>query len=399
MQRLLVIWCPGILEPQEHGREARVFGAVVAALESFATRVDPVRPGVCAVPTRGPSRYFGGDGVLARMAAEAAAREMATDPVAGEPAGVGVADGLFAAVLAARAALGGDPVIVPRGRDPLLPGPVAGGHPRPARPRRPARPAGGPHPGRVRGAARPPCPGPVRRGRCPVPAGGPGDRGGAARLPSVLPPRRSRSDLGRNRRGGIGSRGGDTPGGVLGGLGRCGCPGRPGRGRSPGAARARGRGPGPTGQGAGAGGAGPAPPLDRARRGGRRSGEGPRPSWPGQTGPERADLRRAVAGTGPPTCPRRGPQPTAARPAHRRRRHAPWASAATGRPPPSPPACRWREDRGWRSPGGPDPGPPMSGGGRSGGGAAKPACRSSPPTPPTCSRGERGSWWLEATYD
>ena len=73
MQRLLAIWCPGILEEQEHGREARAFGAVVAALEAFATRVDPVRPGVCAVPTRGPSRYFGGDEVLARMAAEAVA--------------------------------------------------------------------------------------------------------------------------------------------------------------------------------------------------------------------------------------------------------------------------------------------------------------------------------------
>ncbi|MGD0381150.1 MAG: hypothetical protein ABSC30_14320 [Acidimicrobiales bacterium] len=127
MQRLLVIWCPGILEQQDHGREARVFGAVVAALESFATRVDPVRPGVCAVPTRGPSRYFGGDGVLATMAAAAVAREMATDPVAGEPAGVGVADGLFAAVLAARAAVGGGPVIVPVAQTPsfLAPWPVA----------------------------------------------------------------------------------------------------------------------------------------------------------------------------------------------------------------------------------------------------------------------------------
>ena len=73
MERLLAVWCPGLLEEQEQGREARVFGAVVAALEAFATRVDPVRPGVCAVPTRGPSRYFGGDEVLARMAAEAVA--------------------------------------------------------------------------------------------------------------------------------------------------------------------------------------------------------------------------------------------------------------------------------------------------------------------------------------
>jgi len=136
MERLLALWCPGILEEQEHGREARVFGAVVAALEAFATRVDPVRPGVCAVPTRGPSRYFGGDEALARMAAEAVAGGMAAEAVpggmaveavAGPSAGVGVADGLFAAVLAARAAVGAGPVIVPTGETPsfLVPWPVS----------------------------------------------------------------------------------------------------------------------------------------------------------------------------------------------------------------------------------------------------------------------------------
>jgi protein ImuB len=127
VQRLLAIWCPGILEEREHGREARAFGAVVGALEAFATRVDPVRPGVCAVPTRGPSRYFGGDEVLARMAAEAVAGAGPGVGSAREPAGVGVADGLFAAVLAARAALGGGPVIVPPGQTPsfLVPWPVA----------------------------------------------------------------------------------------------------------------------------------------------------------------------------------------------------------------------------------------------------------------------------------
>jgi protein ImuB len=118
MERLCAVWCPGISEEKEHGREARTFAAVVAALEVFATRVDPVRPGVCAVPTRGPSRYFGGDDVLARMAAEAVAGAMAAEAVAGQAAGIGVADGLFAAVLAASAALGARPVIVPPGQTP-----------------------------------------------------------------------------------------------------------------------------------------------------------------------------------------------------------------------------------------------------------------------------------------
>ena len=124
MQRLLAIWCPGILEEQEHGREARAFGAVVDGLETFATRVDPVRPGVCTVATRGPSRYFGGDEVLVTMAAEAVAGAMGPG---GQPAGVGVADGLFAAVLAARAAQPRGPVIVPPGETPsfLAPWPVA----------------------------------------------------------------------------------------------------------------------------------------------------------------------------------------------------------------------------------------------------------------------------------
>ncbi len=129
MQRLVAIWCPGILEERELGREARAFDAVVAALEAFATRVDPVRLGVCAVPTRGPSRYFGGDEVLAEMAAEAVAGVgVAGMGPARQPAGVGVADGLFAAVLAARAALNGEgPVIVAPGETPtfLDPWPVA----------------------------------------------------------------------------------------------------------------------------------------------------------------------------------------------------------------------------------------------------------------------------------
>jgi hypothetical protein len=102
-----------------------VFGALVAALETFAARVDPVRPGVCAVPTRGPSRYFGGDGVLARMAAVAVAG--VGIPGAGPAAGVGVADGLFAAVLAARVAFGAGAVVVPPGETPvfLAPWPVS----------------------------------------------------------------------------------------------------------------------------------------------------------------------------------------------------------------------------------------------------------------------------------
>lgn len=111
MERLLVVWCPDLLEERERGREARAFRCVVEALGSFAARVDPVRPGVCAVPTRGPARYFGGDEALVGLATEA---------LAGRRAGVGIADGLFAATLAARAALEAGPVVVPPGATPAF---------------------------------------------------------------------------------------------------------------------------------------------------------------------------------------------------------------------------------------------------------------------------------------
>jgi protein ImuB len=122
VERLLVVWCPRLLEEHEHGREARAFAAVTQTLRTLATRVDPVRPGVCAVPTRGPSRYFGGDAVLARLAGDAVTRE-----VAGLEVRVGVADGLFAAVLAARTAGVGEPVVVAPGETPrfLAPWPLS----------------------------------------------------------------------------------------------------------------------------------------------------------------------------------------------------------------------------------------------------------------------------------
>ena len=64
----------------------------------------PVRLGVCAFPARGPARFFGGEeAVVARLVEH-------IDDEEGAQAKVGVADGLFAAVLAARAEL-----IVPAG--------------------------------------------------------------------------------------------------------------------------------------------------------------------------------------------------------------------------------------------------------------------------------------------
>ncbi|HEV3354680.1 MAG TPA: DNA polymerase Y family protein [Acidimicrobiales bacterium] len=86
--------CPGLqLVAHDPDGEARAFEPVVAAVEAFCPRVEIVRPGVCAVATRGPSRYFGGDEALVARVTEAVA------DVGGQ---AGIADGPFAAELAAR---------------------------------------------------------------------------------------------------------------------------------------------------------------------------------------------------------------------------------------------------------------------------------------------------------
>jgi protein ImuB len=94
--------CSGLrLVAHDPDGEARAFEPVVAAVEEFCPRLEIVRPGVCAVATRGPSRYFGGDEALVALVTEAVAH------VNGR---AGIADGRFAAELAARARR-----VVPRG--------------------------------------------------------------------------------------------------------------------------------------------------------------------------------------------------------------------------------------------------------------------------------------------
>ncbi len=78
--------------------EARAFEAVPAALEALTPRIEITYPGACAFPTRGPSRYHGGDEALAGKATA-----LVRDVLTGRgPVRVGVADGPFAAALAAR---------------------------------------------------------------------------------------------------------------------------------------------------------------------------------------------------------------------------------------------------------------------------------------------------------
>jgi len=111
VDRLLVVRCPGLLEEDEGGAALRAFARVIAAVEAYCPWVTPVRPGICSLPARGPARYFGGEEALVALVHEAACGV--------EPAEAGIADGLFAAVLAARHG-----VVVPAGGTPAFLAPL-----------------------------------------------------------------------------------------------------------------------------------------------------------------------------------------------------------------------------------------------------------------------------------
>jgi len=115
--------CPElVLIPADPARDARRFDPVVAALGAFTPQVEIVEPGVAALGTRGPSRYFGGDDALADQVHHAVAGAI-DDPDA-STVRVGVADGPLIAHLAASAATSGVPKIVPPGAAPSFVAPI-----------------------------------------------------------------------------------------------------------------------------------------------------------------------------------------------------------------------------------------------------------------------------------
>jgi protein ImuB len=90
----------------------------VSTVEEFCPQVEVLHPGACAIGARGPARYFGGEEKLARKITEAVIRR-------GFDCQVGIADGLFAARLAARTEPPGT-VVAPGGTAAFLaPYPVA----------------------------------------------------------------------------------------------------------------------------------------------------------------------------------------------------------------------------------------------------------------------------------
>lgn len=115
--------CPELrVHPRDEAAEERSFEPVVQAVEDVAAGVEVVRPGLIALAAAGPARYHGGESRLALLIREAVADvgvpaagtdegETAADPLG---CGVGVADGTFAASLAARRPVD-EPLIVPGG--------------------------------------------------------------------------------------------------------------------------------------------------------------------------------------------------------------------------------------------------------------------------------------------
>ena len=111
--------CPELeLLAHDPARDARAFEPVLAAVEQLTPWVEVLQPGECAFPARGAARYHGGEPALA-VTVTAAVHAAVAGRVEGR---VGIADGTFAAGLAARRQ-----AIVPPGgsRAFLAPHPVA----------------------------------------------------------------------------------------------------------------------------------------------------------------------------------------------------------------------------------------------------------------------------------
>jgi protein ImuB len=98
--------CPAVVTlTADLGAEAVAFEPVLRAVEGVVPRVEPASPGLAYVPVAGAARYYGGEAPLV-VAVSAALHEVAA------PGGrMGLADGPFAARMAAAAAVDG-PVVV-----------------------------------------------------------------------------------------------------------------------------------------------------------------------------------------------------------------------------------------------------------------------------------------------
>jgi protein ImuB len=92
--------CPDLeLLAHDPARDARAFEPVLVAVEALTPWVEVLRPGECAFPARGAARHHGGEPALAAAVTAAVHAALGGPP---PDCRVGVADGTFAAGLAAR---------------------------------------------------------------------------------------------------------------------------------------------------------------------------------------------------------------------------------------------------------------------------------------------------------
>jgi len=99
-----------VVVPADDDRDHRLFGPFIDVVEGLVAGVQVVRPGLLALAIRGPARYYGGEKAAALALRGAVRAEGLTD------VRIGIADGVFAAELAARTAVPDDAVrIVPVG--------------------------------------------------------------------------------------------------------------------------------------------------------------------------------------------------------------------------------------------------------------------------------------------
>jgi protein ImuB len=123
--------CPHIrLLDDDPARDAREFESVVRAVADIAPRVDLIEPGWLSLAARGPSRYFGGDAAVADHLAgvlnsTVGGLRSAPESAATVQVGIGIADGRFAASVAARLGVRrGSPVVIDRGTSPAFCAPL-----------------------------------------------------------------------------------------------------------------------------------------------------------------------------------------------------------------------------------------------------------------------------------
>ena len=115
-KRLAQRACPDlVILAHDEGRDSRTFETVAAAAEQVVAGVEISRPGLLMIPSAGAARFHGSEEVLAEALVTAVAEGASCE------SSVGIADGLLAAVMAARAS---ESVTAGQSRDFLAPLPV-----------------------------------------------------------------------------------------------------------------------------------------------------------------------------------------------------------------------------------------------------------------------------------